>query len=112
MKINFDEMEFEVVNNFNGGNKYFKQKKINDGFNKILIGRLEKGCSIGMHKHDGTSEIIHVISGSGIMTTDEGEEILSSGDVHYCPANSSHSFRNDNDEDLIFLAVVPNHKVA
>ena len=37
-------------------------------------------------------------------------EILTAGDCHYCPEGSSHSFVNDGSEDLIFHAVVPNHK--
>ena len=110
MKIDFDNIDYEIKNNFNGGEKHFKLKSFNDGLNKILIGKLEKGCSIGLHKHEGTSEIIHVISGEGIMLCDGEEEILKPGDIHYCKNGHSHSFRNENDEDLIFFAVIPNHK--
>ena len=109
MKINFNEIE-EVTNyNFNGGDGYFKPRIFNDGLNKILMGKLEKNCSIGLHKHTGTSEIIYVISGSGIMTTDGIEEVLKPGDVTYCREGHSHTFKNVSDEDLIFFAVIPNH---
>lgn len=109
MKINFNEILEQVNYNFNGGEGQFKPRIFNDGLNKILIGKLEKNCSIGLHKHTGTSEIIYVISGSGIMTTDGIEEVLNPGDVTYCREGHSHTFKNVCDEDLIFFAVIPNH---
>ena len=111
MKINFKEMREEIKKEFNGGVGVFNAKITNDGLNKILMGRLEKGNSIGLHTHTDSSEVIYVISGTGIMTCDGIEEIVSSGDVTYCPMGHNHTFRNDNDEDLIFFAVVPNHKI-
>ena len=45
------------------------------------------------------------------MTYNGVEENLSKGDCHYCPNTNSHTFRNINDEDLIFFAVIPNHKI-
>ena len=110
MKLNFKEMAEEIKPHFNGGEGVFNAKIINDGTNKILMGRLEKGNSIGLHTHTGTSEIIYVISGVGTMLYDGGTEILTAGDVHYCPNGKAHSFRNENDEDLIFFAVVPTHE--
>lgn len=111
MKINFNEIEDTVQKNFWDGDGEFISKVFNDGLNKILIGKLKKGCSIGLHQHVGTSEIIYVLSGSGIMTYNGVEENLSKGDCHYCPNTNSHTFRNINDEDLIFFAVIPNHKI-
>ncbi len=111
MKINFNEMAEEIKKEFNGGVGVFNAKITNDGLNKILMGRLQKGNSIGLHTHDTSSEIIYVISGKGIMTTDGVEEILTKGDVTYCPMGHNHTFRNDFDEDLKFFAVVPNHKI-
>ena len=32
---------------------------------------------------------------------------LSAGDFHYCPEGHEHSFINDGDSDLVFIAVVP-----
>ena len=51
-----------------------------------------------------------VLSGTGTMYINDGVEILTAGDCHYCPEGSSHSFVNEGSEDLIFHAVVPNHK--
>ena len=111
MIINFKEMSENTIEKFNGGEGHFCVKMFNDGTNKILQGRLEPGCSVGMHTHTGTSEIVFVLSGEGKMYLPDGTvETLLPGDCHYCPMGSSHSFVNDGTEDLIFQAVVPQHK--
>ena len=76
------------------------------------MGRLEKNNSIGLHRHDGTSEIIYVISGRGIMETDGKEEVLTKGMVTYCEMGHFHTFKNVDDEDLCFFVVIPNHKAG
>ena len=55
MKIELDNIEYEIKDNFNGGKKYFKVKTFNDGLNKIM---LITGASIGLHTHTDSSEII------------------------------------------------------
>ena len=110
MIINFKEMSENTIEKFNGGEGHFCVKMFNDGTNKILQGRLEPGCSVGMHTHNGTSEIIYVLSGQGTMYLgDGGKEILNPGDCHYCPEGTGHSFVNESDADLTFFAVVPVH---
>ncbi len=112
MIIDFNKIEENKNEKFNGGIGHFDARIFNDGVNKILMGRLEKNNSIGLHKHDGTSEIIYVISGRGIMETDGKEEVLTKGMVTYCEMGHSHTFKNVDDEDLCFFAVVPNHKAG
>ena len=36
-----------------------------DKNNKILLGTLEPGASIGLHTHETNSEIIYILSGKG-----------------------------------------------
>lgn len=109
MKIQFNEMNDTILEKFNGGEGRFVAKMFNDGKNKILRGLLAPGCSIGMHTHKTSSEIIFVLSGTGKMYMEDGVETLTAGDCHYCPQGSGHSFVNDSDEDLTFYAVVPEH---
>ena len=112
MKILFDQMPDTVLEHFNGGEGQFVAKMFNDGKCKILRGLLSPGCSIGMHTHKSNSEVIYVLSGTGKMLIDDGEEILTAGDIHYCPQGHSHSFIIESDAELIFLGVVPEHGVA
>ena len=112
MKMMFDQMPDTVLEKFNGGEGRLSAKMFNDGKCKILYGLLEPGCSIGMHTHKTSSEIIYILSGTGKMLIDDGEEILTAGDCHYCPQGHSHSFINNSDADLVFLGVVPEHNLA
>ena len=56
-----------------------------DGRNKIMRGRLVSGATIGGHTHDTSSEIIFVLSGTGRVLYDGGEETVTAGQCHYCP---------------------------
>ena len=112
MKILFNQMNDTVLENFNGGEGEFVARIFNDGKCKILRGYLEHSCSIGMHTHTTSSEIIFVLSGEGKMLIDDTEEILRPGDCHYCPQGHSHSFINEGGSDLVFYAVVPEHGAA
>lgn len=107
MKIDFQNLEESVLPNFKGGLKEFRVRMYSDECNKVMMGRLVPGASIGMHRHDAGSEIMFITKGSGFVIFD-GEEIrLSAGDAHYCPKGHSHSLVNDGGSDLEFSAVVP-----
>ncbi|MCF0106143.1 MAG: cupin domain-containing protein [Holdemanella sp.] len=98
------------MEHFNGGEGTFHARMIVDEHNKILLGRLEPGNTIGFHQHSGTSEIIFVEKGVGTIVVEDGEEIVLPGQCHYCPEGKSHSLQNRGSETLIFKAVVPVHK--
>ena len=112
MKILFDQMNDTVLEHFNSGEGQFVAKMFNDGKCKILRGLLKPGCSIGMHTHVTSSEIIYVLSGTGKMYMGDEVEELTAGDCHYCPLGQSHSFVNESQEDLVFFAVVPEQAAA
>ena len=112
MKIMFDQMNDTVLEHFNGGEGQFVAKMFNDGKCKILRGLLKPGCSIGMHTHVTSSEVIYVLSGEGRMYMGDEVETLTAGDCHYCPLGQSHSFVNESQEDLVFFAVVPEQAAA
>ncbi len=97
----------EVLPNFKGGEGDFIAKIHFDGKNKILHGTLPPHATIGMHTHEGDSEIIYILSGHGSVA-DDGELLtLSEGQCHYCPEGHAHSLINNSENDLVFFAVVP-----
>ncbi len=106
MIVNFENIETLVREKFFGGNKSFDAKIFNDGQNRIILGKLAPGASIGFHSHAEGSEIIYILSGSGKAAFDEEEENLVPRVCHYCPKGHGHDMVNDGDEDLIFFAVV------
>ena len=110
MKIQFDNVQPSVLEHLNGGVGQLVSRRHMDGNVKITRALLAPGCSIGMHTHKTSSEVIFVLSGVGKMLIDDTEEILRPGVCHYCPQGHSHSFINEGDQDLVFYAVVPEHR--
>lgn len=100
-------MKENCVSNFKGGEGNFLLKSFSDENNKILKGCLEPGATIGYHTHETSSEIIFILEGTGKCIVEDGEELLSKGDCHYCAKGRSHSLVNDGQENLVFYAVVP-----
>ena len=91
MKIEFAKMAEEALAHFKGGEKETHAKLINEQGARIMHGRLEPGASIGMHTHEGSSEVIYVLSGTGKVLYDDSEEALVPGDCHFCPEGHAHS---------------------
>lgn len=113
MKFEFDRMPDTVIPRFKGGEGQISAKMYTDSNNKILLGTLAPGCTVGLHIHDTSSEIIYILSGTGKVLYDGEYEPLVPGDCHYCPQGHEHSLINDNETgDLVFFAVVPEHGVA
>lgn len=112
MKILFDQMEDTVLQNFKGGEGELRAKMYTDPNTKIMRGLLAPGSSIGLHTHEGNSEMIYILSGTGKVLYDGEYEPLAPGDCHYCPMGHAHSLINDSNGDLVFFAVVPEHGVA
>lgn len=107
MIIDFHSMEETVIPHFLDGEGEIRAKMFVDERNRILHGVLEPGCSIGYHAHETSSEIIYVLSGTGVVKVEDGEEPVKAGECHYCPKGHSHSLINNSDGLLEFFAVVP-----
>lgn len=97
----------EVLPNFKGGEGEFIAKIHFDGLNKIIHGTLPPGAAIGKHTHEGDSEIIYILSGTGEVFYDGDIVPLEAGQCHYCPKGHTHSLMNNSEADLVFFAVVP-----
>lgn len=110
MLINFNDIPEKAIERFKGGEKTFRARMFTDGNNKIMRGVLEAGASIGLHTHEGNSEMVFILDGKGKMLCDGVYEELSAGSCTYCPMGHEHSLINDSDGDLVFFAVVPEHK--
>ena len=107
MKVDFAHREEQELEHFKGGEKVTHARLFNDKGVRIMRGRLESGASIGLHTHEGSSEVIYVLSGTGKVLYDGGEEPLAPGDCHYCPEGHAHTLINNGTEDLNFFAVIP-----
>lgn len=110
MLIDFEKIQPQDIPNFKGGEKSFCVKMFTDENNKIMRGKLVPGASIGLHRHEGNSEIIFITSGQGKVLYNGAYEAVSAGSVHYCPEGDEHSLINDSEADLEFYAVVAEHR--
>lgn len=107
MLIDLENMKDVVIQNLNSGEGEVVSKMFFDGNNRIMISRVPKGASIGMHAHAEGSDINYVLSGSGRAICDGEEEILTPDVCHYCPKGGSHSIINTGNEDLVLFTAVP-----
>ena len=105
--LKFYEMPDTVLDQFKGGEGSTITKMFADDLNRIFLGRLQPGCSIGMHIHDTSSEVIYVLEGEGTTILDGVTEVLRPGDCSYCKKGSTHTLMNKGRQDLVFFAVVP-----
>ena len=71
MKVEFGAIEETAIPGFKGGEGVTHARMFADGRNRIMRGRLEPGCSIGLHTHEGSCEMIFVLSGEGIHSDRE-----------------------------------------
>ena len=110
MNIDFAAIEEKHVPEFKGGTGAAVLRSYEDDTIKLIRGYLEKDSSIGMHTHEGNSETVYILEGSGKMIYDGTEEVLKAGSCSYCPEGHTHSLVNTGEAPLHFLGVIPKLK--
>lgn len=106
MLINFDDIKEITVPGMNNGTGEMTAKLFSDDCGKIILCKIHKGGSIGLHKHDTSDDINYILSGTGKAICDGKEETLTAGYCHICRKGSEHSIVNSGEEDLVMLTVV------
>ncbi len=107
MILDFGQIEETVTPHFRGGQKEMAIRLYADEKNRIMLNRLIPGATVGLHTHEGSSEVIYILEGSAKVLYDGEELRIEAGQAHYCPAGHTHSLINDTDQELVFFAVVP-----
>lgn len=76
-------------------------------FSRVI---LERGSSIGFHKHINDFEVYYILKGNGEVQ--EANEIykVGEGDVVYTSHGEEHSLINTGQSELEMIAVIINHK--
>ena len=67
------------------------------------------GGSTPRHVHPWEHEVF-VLAGKGTVSGEGGDEPVRPGDVVFIPMDEEHQFRNDGDEELRFLCLIPYQK--
>jgi len=77
--------------------------KATTGSENFLLGWtvLPPGAMHDRHRHFHADEFWIVVSGSGVMYTEDGEAPAREGDVVFTPRGQWHGFKNTTDEDVV-----------
>lgn len=75
------------------------------GTEEFLLGWtvLPPGARHERHRHSDADEFFVVLSGGGMIYTDEGKEASRTGDVVFTPRGRWHGFDNTGTEDVILV---------
>jgi quercetin dioxygenase-like cupin family protein len=105
--INFDDIKEVSVPHLKGGEGHAECRAVDDGKVRIMRSVLQPGCSIGLHCHEDSSEIIYILEGEATCYLDGKKEIVRAGQVHYCPKGSTHTMKNETDRPVVCFNVIP-----
>ena len=108
MAIDFSKIEKTSAENFWGGEGTIYMRAFKDDVTKIMLARVEPGCSIGEHTHTTSEEIVYVLSGKGKTIQDGVLEEMEPGKAYYCPKGHTHTVFNDGTEPMTMYCVVVN----
>lgn len=72
----------------------------------MRIFHLDKGGYTPRHSHDWP-HINYIVSGRGIIYLDGKENAVKKGSYAYIPGGVMHQFRNEGEDELSFICIVP-----
>lgn len=72
----------------------------------MRVFEVEPGHVTPHHSHWWEHEVF-VLSGQGIVKTDQGDRPIDHGNVVFVPGGDMHQFRNTGDDVLRFICLVP-----
>lgn len=107
MIIDFEKIAEEHIEGFKGGEGKLDTRNYVDDKARIMYSTLRPGARSGEHAHNGSFEVMYVISGELTVHFDGVEEKIKMGQVHYCPDGHRHWFENKTDHDVVYYAIVP-----
>ena len=106
------EYRIEVREHMRGGDgqavitNLFEKEELMGRSRLLGTMRLEPGCSVGVHTHEGEQEYFYIIKGDPVYQDDDKEIQLHEGDSTLCEDGHSHGIANRSDETVIVLACI------
>ncbi len=100
--------EVEAVVKNQGEGNVFSVKAISETLHKCSLNVVELqpgNQAYGYHYHDVNEEIFYIVSGQGIVETNDGVFPIKQGDVLVFPTGKegAHVVRNNSDDVLVYL---------
>ena len=70
-------------------------------------GTLAPGHSVGYHVHEKDMELCYFLSGTGVVTEENGvETVVEAGDCNIVDVGHGHKIVNTGTEDLVYIALI------
>lgn len=110
MIIDFDKIAEVHQMDFKGGKGALDTRNYVDEKVRIMYSTLRPGASSGLHVHEKNFEAVYIISGEATFHYDGEVETVRVGQCHYCPEGHSHYMENLTDHDVVYLAIVGEHR--
>ena len=105
-----DDMKLETREKMRGGNGTVQLTALSaelPGKMRLFSTiRLEPGCSIGYHVHEGETELFYFVEGAGRVQDDDKVIDVKAGDSMATFSGHGHSVENTGDVDLVLVAAI------
>ena len=75
----------------------------------MRVFEVDPGGNTPLHTHDWEHEVF-ILNGTGVVVDQSDEYKVKSGDVIFVPGGEEHQFRNESDEALEFICLIPMRK--
>lgn len=106
------ELQIDVHKEFRGGKgsvtlEHFMDLQMANGAGRLFAQTIiPPGSSVGLHKHEGDSEVYYILEGKALVNDNGTETELGAGDINFCPDGGSHAIENIGDTDLRYIAII------
>ena len=106
------ELKVDVHNEFRGGKgsitfEHFMDQQMANGAGRLFAKTIiPPGSSVGLHKHEGDSEVYFILDGKALVNDNGTEVELGPGDVNFCRDGESHGIENIGTSDLEYIAII------
>ena len=106
------ELKVDVHNEFRGGKgsiifEHFMDQQMANGAGRLFAKTIvPPGSSVGLHKHEGDSEVYFILEGKALLNDNGVEVEVGPGDVNFCRDGESHGIENIGTSDLVYIAVI------
>lgn len=86
--------------------KFTKNDILNENKALAFTLNLKPGQEVPPHKHGESGLIIHILTGTGLLTADDKSKEVKVGDVIYCAGQELFSLKNISEENMCCFAVL------
>ena len=106
------ELKRDLQREFRGGKgavtlEHFMDQAMANGAGRLFAQTIvPPGSSVGLHKHEGDSEVYYILEGKALVNDNGVEVELGAGDINFCADGSSHAIENIGTTDLRYIAII------